>query len=125
MNMELGAMGRAGGVIARAPLPWPRVESAAGPPHSIDTLFIDASRAYQLVEWPLVRQSLAPGATIIVFASYETALTKKADYVLPVAAPFESVEDLETPPYSAAPSYQVSQPLHPGPGRETDGQSII
>ncbi len=115
MNVDLGAIGREGGIVARAPLPWRRVESAAAAPHSIDTLFIDASRAHQLVEWPVVRQWLASDATIVVFAPHESGLTKKAHYVLPVAAPFELVEDVETPPYSAVASYQVSQPLHPAP----------
>jgi hypothetical protein len=114
LNLELKALGREGGIVPRAPLPWgrtPAVDFAAVPDRSIQVLLLDASRAFETTPWPLVQRKLAARATVVVFAYKEDGFTRHADFVLPVTAPFESIDDVETPPLSAQPFYAVAPPL--------------
>jgi hypothetical protein len=123
LNLELGALGREGGIVPRAPLPWgrtPAVDLAAVPDHSIGVLLLDVSRAFETTPWPLVQRKLAERSTVVVFAYKRDGFTPNADFVLPVTAPFESIEDVETPPCSAQPMYAVAPPLIDTPAvRET------
>lgn len=114
LNVALGAVGVEGGIVARAAEPWGRTpwkDLAAAEHGSISLLIIDASRAYDVVAWPSIQRKLAADALVIAFAYKEDAITRRAQWVLPVSAPFETIEDAETPPCAAVPSYAVSSPL--------------
>ena len=118
LNIELGAIGSEGGVVAREPLPWGRTppgDFTAVDDHSIGALLIDASRAFEATPWPLIRRKLTSDAIIVVFGYKEDAFTDHAIFVLPVSAPFESSEDVETPPLAAEPFYAAAPALIDSP----------
>ena len=59
----------------------------------------------------MIRRKLADKALVVALAYKEDAISKHADWVLPVAAPFEGHEDVTTTPCSAVPAYAVSATL--------------
>lgn len=114
LNIALNAIGTPGGIISRTVEPWEEpaaLELAAVPSHSVSVLFIDASRAFEAVPWPLIRRTLVENALVVALAYKHDNFTAHADIVLPVAAPFETLEDAGTPPCSAVAALAVSQPL--------------
>jgi anaerobic selenocysteine-containing dehydrogenase len=114
MNLTQGSVGREGGILPRAPLPWtvePAKEIGSIPDRSIDVLIVDSSRAFEAMPWPKIRRKLAEGALVVALAYKEDSMTAHAGLILPVAAPFESMEDAGTPPCSTIPSYAIAAPL--------------
>lgn len=122
LNITLGAVGRA--VVPRAPLPWkvdPAKEFGSVPDHSIEVLFVDSSRAIDVTPWPLIRRKLAQSGIVVAMAYREDSISRHADFVLPVAAPFEALEDAGTPPCSAVHSLAVAPPLIDAPAVKQTG----
>jgi hypothetical protein len=113
LNLEFGSF------VARRPLPFAdpagRMLSSV-PDGSLSALFIDSSRAYDVIPWPAIQRKLADRAVVVAFAYKQDALTRHADVVLPVAAPYETAEDLGTPPCSAVAAYCTSPALIDIPG---------
>lgn len=122
LNLKLGAVGREGGIIARNDLPF-AVEKygdwTSVPDHSLTTLIVDSSRASGVTPWPMIARKLAGNAVVVMFAYKQDALTAHADWVLPVSAPLETLEDVATPPLAAVASYSIAPPLAPAAVKET------
>ena len=118
LNVELGSIGSEGGIVPRRKLPFdePAARDLASiGDGSLAALFIDASRAYDVIPWPVIRRKLAPNAVVVAFAYKQDALTAHANVVLPVSAPFETIDDVCTPPCSAAASYATAPALIDAP----------
>jgi anaerobic selenocysteine-containing dehydrogenase len=114
LNMQFGTIGVEGGIVARTPLPWkqnPAPDISSVPDHSIDLLFIDSSRAYDTTPWPVIQRKLSVGSMVVVFAYRADPFTPHATVTLPVAAPFEGLEDAGTPPCAAVPSFAIASRL--------------
>jgi hypothetical protein len=102
------------GIVARSPLPWkqnPAQQLGSLPDRSIDVLFIDSSRAYETVPWPMIQRKLSEGATVVALAYREDAFTAHTAVTMPVPAPFECMEDAGTPPCAAINSFSLAPPL--------------
>ncbi|MBS1874384.1 MAG: hypothetical protein JSU00_14300 [Acidobacteria bacterium] len=116
LNLQLGAVGRT--IVPRPAAPWKLAEAQdfmKTPDHSIDVLFVDSSRAYDPVPWPAIRRKLSASGVVVALSYRQDAITRHADYVLPVAAPFESLEDAGTPPCSTVPALAVAPALIDSP----------
>ncbi len=113
MNLQLGTIGE-GGIVPRLPVPWkqpPATDLSSIPDHSLDVLFIDASRAFDALPWPFIQRKLGEGAMVVSFAYRHNAFTAKATHTVPVAAPYECNEDAGTPPCAAVPSFAIGSGL--------------
>ncbi len=128
LNVALGAIGREGGIVARTALPWKQEaaqELVSVPDHSIHVLFVDSSRAFDLTPWPVIQRKLAQGAMVVALAYREDSIAKHADFVIPVTAPFESLDDAGTAPATAVPSLALAPPLIDTPVTKQTGADVL
>ncbi len=122
LNLALGNVGTRGGLIERIVSPGPpegRVVPETAlvevPPASIDVLLIDSATSGCTIAGAVLKSRLAPKATVIRFASYGTPRALAADFTIPVAALFESIDDVPSPPDEVSASWGLVMPLYPKP----------
>lgn len=116
LNIVMGAVGTT--IVPRDPLPWkqePAQDFSSLADHSIDVLFVDSSRASSVTPWPVIRRKVAKAGIVIAMSYREDAVTRHADFVLPVAAPFETLEDSRTAPCAHVHSFAIALPLIDAP----------
>lgn len=121
LNAMLGSIDAVGGLVSRGALPAVSgMESNAVktldlqdvPNHSISVLIVDGAENGNALPWPILESKLTnERATVISFASTLTGLTRQAGIVIPSPAPYESIEELVTPPDAPVASYAISTPL--------------
>jgi hypothetical protein len=119
LNARLRAIGRPGGIIARAETPTPAAwgplaaETAlsAVPDGSLQLLFIDDSTPGAPLPWKWIASKLAPGAPVITASWTRHGLARQSHYALPAIAYLEGLQDVPTPPDAAAARFALSLPL--------------
>jgi anaerobic selenocysteine-containing dehydrogenase len=121
LNLLLGNVGRAGGVLPRRDLPdeadTTGKQVAASeiqdvPDHSIRVLIIGAAESGSAFPWTLVEKKLVREQALIVSLSpFLTGLSQRAEFVVPAPAYLESFQEIITPFDSIAASFTVSAPL--------------
>lgn len=119
LDVLLGSAGRAGGLLARAPLPEPFAEANAAPErelaevadHSLALLLIDASAGDAALPWPLVERKLAPGARVVAISPFLAGSARHADLVIPAAPFLEAFLEVIAPPASPSSRLSTASPI--------------
>jgi anaerobic selenocysteine-containing dehydrogenase len=116
LNLLAGSVGRRGGLLARRGT-WrtdgtPFSEVAAG---AIGALIIDAAPSGNVTPWELLKAKLAPGAVVVSLAAFDDGDAGHADFLVPVPAHLESLEDAPAPFDAPFEMFSVSQPLLTAP----------
>lgn len=112
LNLLAGSVGRRGGLLARhgtwrtGGTPFPEVAAGA-----IGALIIDAAPSGDVTPWELLKAKLAPGAVVVSLAAFDDGDAGHADFLVPVPAYLESLEDAPAPFDAPFEMFSVSQPL--------------
>ncbi|HXK59849.1 MAG TPA: molybdopterin-dependent oxidoreductase [Acidobacteriota bacterium] len=124
LNLLMGAVGRAGGVVPRRSLPAPAVASSSDvpvtrlagvPDRSIRLLMIDASSLGNSIPASLIEAKLAEKSLVVTFSSFQTGYSSISDYILPTPLYLESLMEVPTASDSPVASYALSAPLLTAP----------
>lgn len=124
LNLLMGSLNTPGGYQMRSPLPLPEGLStlpggevainrlAAAPDHSIKLLIVDPAGIGRTIPWQLIERKLAmEGARVVSLSPYDSALSRRADLVIPSPAPMEmpvevpAAFDAPNASYTIAPQY--------------------
>jgi anaerobic selenocysteine-containing dehydrogenase len=135
LNALLGAVGRTGGLIARAALPAPEglADDALAPVQALTDL-PDGSLRLLLalpqasgVALPaaLVARKLAPGGRLVALSAFETGVARRADLLLPATLPLETWDDTPGSPEAAVATFALAAPLLRRPGGPIDSDALL
>jgi hypothetical protein len=119
LNSRLRAIGRPGGIIARAETPIPsewgplaaETPLRAVPDGSLQLLFIDDSTPGAPLPWKWIAAKLAPGAPVITASWTRSGVARQSHYALPAIAYLEGLQDVPTPPDASVARFALSLPL--------------
>jgi hypothetical protein len=84
------------------------------PDHSLRLLIIDSAESGYVVSPEMMRRKMRPNdGQIVALASTLTPLAAAADFIVPVAAPFEKLDETPHPPSAGRETFSLALPLHP------------
>jgi len=131
LNVVLGSVGRAGGIVPRRPVPGaddPSIrptalaDVAAG---SVGVLLLDGADDGRALPWPVLRAVLAPGAAIVSLSPFDGPLAREADVLVPAPAPLEAWDEVLPPGDASVASYSVSAPVVAAAPGATDPVAFV
>jgi anaerobic selenocysteine-containing dehydrogenase len=136
VNLILGNLGKAGGLVPRSEIPVqtgfseselaPVVALHDVPDRSIRLLFIEDPGTSLPIAWEAIERKLSGDHPIIVALSpYLTGLSRRADLFIPTPAPFEALTDTPPPPHAVTASFAVAAPLLAPPAGIVDPVGIL
>ena len=120
LDVVLGSVGRAGGLVARGSLPddgtaplAPETSLAEVPDGDVRLLVIAAGDSGRALPWSALGRKLAPQALVVSLSPFRCGLTARADLVVPSPAPLEGHEEILPTADACVMSYAVTAPLLP------------
>lgn len=132
LNVLLGNVNRTGGIRAFDGIPagsgtgTPATRLAEVPDHSIRILFIDGAESGNAYPSTLLRRKLVPeGGTVVHMSPYLSARSGIADYLVPMAAAYESIEEISTPSGFDRAVFALSMPLMPSRSTSVDAVAFL
>jgi hypothetical protein len=133
LNLLLGAVGRPGGMVARAEVPQAGVAGALAPVTPVSAvaegkvrvLVLDSADSGSAVPWPLLERTLAQDALVVSLSPFAAGLGRHAHLVVPAPAPLESFDEVLPAASSAVASYGIAAPLLPKPEEATDPVELV
>ena len=145
LNMMIGSVGVAGGLLPRWRLSGAGVDDAAGhdgafddagaaadgglggveslPAGSLHALILDGEPGPALAA--AIERALAPGAVVVSLSPYRVGLATAAQFIVPQPAWLETIEDMPTPPGSARALYGVTARLLEPPAGAVDPAAFV
>ena len=120
LNLLLGSVGQAGGVVLRRDAARTFGDLPASPPQvlaeipdgSLDLLLVDGTTGGAVIPQDLLRRKLAgPDALLVGLSAGTTGAVAAADLVLPAAAPGEWLDDIGAQALAPRNSYAWAPPL--------------
>jgi menaquinone reductase, molybdopterin-binding-like subunit len=129
LDVVLGCVGRAGGLVPRRALPGPRpaptTALAEVPGGSVGVLLLDAADDGRALPWPLLERVLAKGAVVVSLSPFDGTLAGRADVLVPAPAPLEEWDEVLPTADAAVASYSVSAPVLEAPAASTDPVAFV
>lgn len=132
LNVLLGNIGAEGGICLHRGIPSPAalpvfVQALADvPDHSLRLLFVDAAESgYTYPNALLKRKLTQDGGTVVMLSPFLSPRAALADYLVPCPAPYESLEEVSTPPGARRSSFAMSIPLMQPPGTSVDPVAFL
>lgn len=96
------------------------------PDHSLRLLIIDSAESGYVVSSDMVRRKMRKNdGQIVALASTLTPLAAAADIIIPVAAPFERIDEAPHAPSAGRDTFSLSLPLHPERAGSDDPLSFL
>ena len=118
LNVMLGSLGRAGGIVPRHPAPAPDGEAPAGIQRleavedgSLAVLVHDASTPAVALPDALLRRKLASGGTVVRLTAYRPEADSAPDIAVPATAFLEALDDAAGPREARVASWSVAPAL--------------
>lgn len=120
LNLLLGNVGQAGGIVHRDPLPSPLPDgtlAASSELHRVDDrsialLIVDASEGEASVPWEVVRRKLIADAPLVVaLTPFFAGLATHADFVVPTPSFGEAIHEVTAPFDEPRPALALAAPL--------------
>jgi len=118
LNLTLGNLGQAGGVVFRPDLPWSEAAPVPGgttslrevPDGSLDLLLVDGSLPDSPVSQALLRRKMRPQSGLIVgLSAFTVGPVAEADLILPAAGPGEWLQDVTAQALAPRTSYALAR----------------
>lgn len=120
LNVLLGTVGKPGGILPRKEIPGVDTTAitatplAAIPDYSLHWMLVDSTGSGSVYPMSLLRRKLIPeSGKLIYFSTNLTSSAAYADYLIPISASLESLEEVITPPGASTASWSLSVPLMP------------
>ena len=113
LNLLLGSVGVAGGIVERREKVEQAAELAAVADHSIGVLIVDEAASGCSMPWPLVSRKLSDKALVVSLSPFLSSFARKASYVIPTPVYLETTQDVPSPFDAPAASFAISSPAYP------------
>jgi menaquinone reductase, molybdopterin-binding-like subunit len=127
LNILVGNPGTPGGVQHYSPMPGsnrtsvPATDLSNVPDNSIRLLFVDTAERASSYPASLITRKLArTGATVVQFSPYLSSRAALADYLIPLPAAYESIDEITAPHGAIKAMFALSMPLHTRPATAAD-----
>jgi anaerobic selenocysteine-containing dehydrogenase len=118
LNIILGSVNRPGGILPRNPVPGgsgngvPQSQLCDVAEGSLDLLLLDEADSGLAIPEALIRRTVESGRGMVVaFSPYLAGAALAADAVIPVSAPYETLEEVLTPGTDPRTAVGLSAPL--------------
>ncbi len=132
LNVLSGNVGCSGGVLLRAAVPAPvhapkpAVSLATIPDHSIKVLILDAAASGNTYPLALLTRKLVrQDAVVVQFSAFLSSQSGAADFILPVPAPFESLEEVQSPAGADRAFFALSSPFMSASDKAVDPVAFL
>jgi len=133
LDVVLGAFAPGGALHRRDDLPDPGeaplapvVALAELPARSVRVLILDAAPLETALPWPLVERVLADeDALVVALSPFLTGTARRADFVVPAPAPFETIEEALAPAGAVRATWAVAPALLAPPTGATQPATLL
>jgi anaerobic selenocysteine-containing dehydrogenase len=132
LNVLLGNIGTEGGICLHRDTPSPPAPPVTAkaladvPDHSLRLLLVDAAESGYTYPTSLLKKKLTrDGGTVVMMSPYLSPRAALADYLVPCPAPYESLEEVSTPPGARRSSFAMSIPLMQPPETSVDPVAFL